>query len=64
MTKTTSTKRMLTKGDLAELIGCCKATVVRLAKSGELPAPIKLGNMLRWDSDAFMAWLESKRLAA
>ena len=53
--------QLLTVYDVAEVLGIHHATVRRHMKSGELPAPIRIGSRLyltRQDLDNF---LESKR---
>lgn len=34
---------------VAKIIHCHPATVWRMVKRGQLPAPVKIGNLTRWD---------------
>ena len=38
--------------------GCSTRHVFRLADSGRMPRPIKLGNLARWRRAELMAWCE------
>ncbi len=41
-----------------KLGGCSTRHVYRLADAGKMPAPIKLGNLVRWDLEVLDAWIE------
>ncbi len=56
--------RLLSKKQVAELIGCHPRTVIRHANNGDFPAPIRLGGRghPRWDAEVVQAWItEQKR---
>lgn len=61
MNKTSPTKdRYLNKTDLAKLLHCSPQTISRMAKSGELPKPVRFSHkMVRWrESDIVVALLK------
>ena len=39
---------LLTIDDVAELLRCSTRHVRRLSDSGKMPAPVRLGTLLRW----------------
>ncbi len=43
--------------DVAKTLNCSRRTVRRLADSGQIPAPIRLGRLLRWDRRALQEWI-------
>jgi excisionase family DNA binding protein len=43
--------------DVAKTLNCSRRTVRRLADSGRMPAPIRLGRLLRWDRRALLEWI-------
>ena len=40
--------RLLTVGQVADIIGCGQSTVWRLLSKGQLPQPKRIGGMTRW----------------
>lgn len=48
---------MLNVGDVAKLLRCSSRTVYRLADSGRMPRPVKLGALVRWPKAAIDAWI-------
>ena len=48
---------MLNVGDVAEMLRCSGRTVYRLADSGRMPRPVKLGALVRWNRAAVEAWI-------
>jgi excisionase family DNA binding protein len=42
---------------VAALLGCSTRHVYRLADSGRMPKPVKLGVLVRWSSQAIHEWL-------
>lgn len=44
---------------VAELCGCSTRTVRRLADSGRIPRPIKLGALLRWRRAEVLDWISA-----
>jgi excisionase family DNA binding protein len=43
--------------DVAKLLNCSSRHVYRLADTGRLPPPIKLGSLVRWPRRSIEAWL-------
>lgn len=43
---------------IAILLSCSKRHVIRLADSGRMPRPVKLGSLVRWRRAELMAWLQ------
>jgi excisionase family DNA binding protein len=48
---------LLTVGDVAELLGCSTRNVYRLADSGRMPRPLRIGGMVRWPRATIEAWI-------
>lgn len=46
--ETKQAKPLWTVREVAEHLGCGVSTVWRLTKQGEIPAPMKIGGMVRW----------------
>jgi len=47
-------------GDLkvvAEKLTCSQRHIYRLADAGRMPAPLRLGSLVRWDLDAIDRWI-------
>ncbi len=49
---------LLSANDAGKLLGCSGRTVVRLADSGKLPRPIKVGHLTRWRRAEIAAWVD------
>ena len=49
---------LLTAGDLARRLRVSLRQVRRLNKSGAVPAPLKIGQCVRWHSDEIDRWLK------
>jgi excisionase family DNA binding protein len=43
--------------EVAAMLNCSRRTVRRLADSGRMPAPIRLGRLLRWDRRLLVEWI-------
>ena len=43
--------------EVARLLGISKRTLWRLLSAGKLPAPIRLGNNVRWRLDEVEQWI-------
>ena len=48
---------MLTAQDVARLLRCSVRTVYRLADSGGMPRPVKLGALVRWSRATIHQWV-------
>lgn len=53
--------RLLGKREVAVYLGISLSTVIRWHKSGELPAPIKLGKRILWDRQQLDLMIEAIR---
>lgn len=52
-------RRLLTARDVAGYLAVSEATVHRMAKRGDLPAAIRVGNSVRWDRATIDRWLDN-----
>jgi excisionase family DNA binding protein len=50
---------MLTVDGVAALLDCSPRTVYRLADKGQIPAPVRLGTLVRWNRRAIDAWISA-----
>lgn len=50
---------LLRIGELAELLRVSPRHLRRLADSGRMPAPVRLGHSLRWRRADLLAWIEA-----
>ena len=44
-------------GQVATLLRCSERHVRRLARTGKMPTPIKLGSLVRWSRNAIDEWI-------
>lgn len=51
-------REMLSVETVAEMLDCSPRHVRRLADSGRMPAPIKLGALIRWPRAPIYQWIE------
>jgi excisionase family DNA binding protein len=42
---------------VAELLQCSPRTVYRLSENGDMPSPVKLGALVRWDRRRIEYWI-------
>jgi len=49
--------QLLTVGEVALLLNCGKRTVHRLADSGKMPPPVRIGGLVRWRADELRQWI-------
>ena len=52
-----TTPQLLTVPDVARLLNCSTQHVRRLADSGRMPRPVKLGVLIRWNRAEIETWL-------
>jgi excisionase family DNA binding protein len=50
---------LLTVKQVATRINCSERTVYRLADSGEMPRPLKIGWLVRWRVSDIEKWIEA-----
>lgn len=53
-------KPLLNRRDLADLFSVSTDTIDRWAKSGTLPAPLRIGGVVRWSLDSITRWIDAK----
>ncbi|MBX9626954.1 MAG: helix-turn-helix domain-containing protein [Gemmataceae bacterium] len=56
-TKPAAEPAMLDVKGVAGLLGCSPRHVTRLAESGAMPGPVKLGALVRWDRAGLAKWM-------
>jgi excisionase family DNA binding protein len=44
---------------VAKLLGCSPRHVNRLAEAGAMPAPLRLGALVRWSAQTVQEWIEA-----
>ncbi len=44
---------------VGKLLNCSPRTVYRLADAGRMPAPVRLGTLIRWSRAAVEAWISA-----
>jgi excisionase family DNA binding protein len=49
--------RLLDVQEVAELLRCSTRHVYRLSDAGRMPAPVKLGALVRWNLGAIDTWI-------
>jgi len=42
---------------VAEMLGCSSRHIYRLSDAGRMPAPVRLGALVRWSRSAVEAWI-------
>jgi excisionase family DNA binding protein len=50
-------RSMMSVGDVADDIGCSTRHIRRLADSGRMPRPIRLGSLVRWPRTSIQQWI-------
>ncbi len=48
---------LLTPEDVARILSCSPRTVNRLATSGRIPKPVRLGRLVRWNRQIIDEWI-------
>jgi excisionase family DNA binding protein len=61
MSKTNDTVsgQLLDVKQVADTLNCSIRTVQRLADSGKMPRPLRLGKLNRWSPDTINDWIEA-----
>jgi excisionase family DNA binding protein len=52
-----SNARLLDVKVVAELLDCSSRHVYRLSDAGRMPAPVRLGSLVRWSRPAIETWI-------
>ncbi len=55
---TDTAPRLITAGELAELMRVSERTLWRLLSAGKLPEPVRIGRSTRWRLEEVAAWIE------
>lgn len=42
---------------VSKLLGCSARHVYRLSDGGQMPPPVKLGSLVRWNRDTLTGWI-------
>lgn len=53
-----SSAQLLDVNAVAEMLGCSSRHVYRMADAGRIPAPVKLGSLVRWSRSRIEAWVD------
>jgi len=53
-----NTPVLLTVKEVAEMLGLSERTIYRLADSGAMPRPVKIGAAVRWRRNELDQWIE------
>ena len=48
---------MLTVNAVATMLACSPRTIYRLADTGRIPAPARIGGMVRWPRESLERWV-------
>lgn len=56
--KPASTPELLSVRAVGEMLGCSPRHILRLAEAGRMPAPVRLGHLVRWRRAEVLQWLE------
>lgn len=59
-TNTLEASTLLDVRQVAATLRCSPRTTRRLADSGRLPAPVKLGSLVRWRRSDIEAWINDR----
>mgnify|MGYP000305921185 FL=1 len=54
----TTEPELLDARAVARLLNCSPRTVYRLADSGRIPSPVRLGGLVRWSRRGLEGWIE------
>ncbi len=54
-----SSVQLLNVNQVAEVLGCSSRHIYRLSDAGRMPAPLRLGSLVRWSRSAIDAWVQS-----
>jgi len=58
LTPADASAKLLDVQAVAEMLGCSQRHVYRLSDAGKMPAPVKLGSLVRWSTAAIRAWID------
>ena len=55
---TDTSVKLLDVQAVAEMLGCSQRHVYRLSDAGKMPAPVKLGALVRWSTAVIQEWID------
>ena len=58
-TSSSTNAKLLDVRAVASLLGCSPRHIYRLSDGGKMPAPIRLGSLVRWSRDAIDEWISA-----
>jgi len=58
LTQAEPSAKLLDVQAVAEMLGCSQRHVYRLSDAGRMPAPVRLGSLVRWSATAIREWIE------
>jgi len=58
LSPTAAAPQLLDVEAVAALLGCSPRHVYRLSDSGRMPAPLRLGALVRWNRAAVESWID------
>lgn len=57
LTPADASAKLLDVQAVADLLDCSARHVYRLSDAGRMPAPVKLGSLVRWSAAAIQEWI-------
>ena len=57
-------QKLITKGELASLLGCSEWTLWQMRREGRLPPAVRVGKSLRWRPETVEAFLKKEERPA
>ena len=57
LTPPTESAKLLDVRSISKILDCSSRHVYRLADAGRMPAPVKLGSLVRWPRNAIEDWI-------
>ena len=58
LTPAAAAPQLLDVQAVAEMLGCSQRHVYRLSDSARMPAPVRLGSLVRWSATAIREWID------
>jgi predicted DNA-binding transcriptional regulator AlpA len=58
-TLTETPAKLLDVQAVADLCGCSARTCTRLSDAGKMPAPVRLGALVRWPANVIEDWIKA-----
>ena len=50
---------LLAVGHVASMLSCSERSVWRLSDEGKMPAPVRIGRLVRWSRDKLNEWIDA-----